>query len=94
MDDAALGQRLQTLAVLRPRWGNRRLYRLPRREGVRVNRKRVQRVYRETGLHARQRPRKRVAPRASRNRPLLVPTSAGSWTSSSMRWPMFASFGI
>lgn len=60
-DDAALGERLRTLAILRPRWGYRRLYRLLRREGLRVNRKRVQRVYREAGPHVRQRPRKRVA---------------------------------
>ena len=59
-DDAALGDRLRTLAILRPRWGYRRWYRLLRREGLRVNRKRVQRVYREAGLHVRQRPRKRV----------------------------------
>ena len=56
-----MGERLQTLAILRPRWGYRRLYRLLRREGLRVNRKRVQSVYREAGLHVRQRPRKRVA---------------------------------
>ena len=60
-DDAALCARLQTLATLRPRWGYRQLYRLLRREGLRVNRKRVQRVYREAGLHVRRRPRKRVA---------------------------------
>lgn len=60
-DDVALGECLQTLAILRPRWGYRRLYRLLRREGLQVNRKRVQHVYREAGLHVRQRPRKRVA---------------------------------
>ena len=59
--DDALRERLQTLAVLRPRWGYRRLYRLLRREGLRVNRKRVQRVYAEAGLSVRRRPRKRVA---------------------------------
>ena len=56
-----LRARLQTLAVLRPRWGYRRLYRLLRREGMRVNRKLVQRVYREEGLSVRRRGRKRVA---------------------------------
>ena len=59
--DAALRERLHTLALLRPRWGYRRLHRLLRREGLRVNRKRVQRVYRDAGLHVRRRPRKRVA---------------------------------
>jgi putative transposase len=67
----ALRERLHTLAMLRPRWGYRRLYRLLRREGVIVNRKLVQRVYREEGLHVRRRARKRVAvPRV----PLASPT--------------------
>ena len=66
-----LRERLHTLAMLRPRWGYRRLYRLLRREGVIVNRKLVQRVYREEGLHVRRRARKRVAvPRV----PLASPT--------------------
>ena len=59
--DTALRERLNTLALLRPRWGYRRLYRLLRREGLTVNRKRVQRVYRDAGLSVRRRPRKRVA---------------------------------
>jgi putative transposase len=45
----------------RPRWGYRRLYRLLRREGMVVNKKLVQRVYREEGLAVRRRKRKRVA---------------------------------
>jgi putative transposase len=56
-----LRERLHTLATLRPRWGYRRLYRLLRREGMVVNRKLVQRVYREEGLEVRRRKRKRVA---------------------------------
>lgn len=68
-----LRARLTTLAVLRPRWGYRRLYRLLRREGLVVNRKLVQRVYREEGLHVRRRRRKRVAiPRT----PMPIPTEA------------------
>lgn len=68
-----LRARLHTLAVLRPRWGYRRLYRLLRREGQCVNRKLVQRVYREEGLHVRRRRRKRIAmPRI----PLPLPTQA------------------
>ncbi len=70
-DDTALRERLHTLALLRPRWGYRRLYRLLRREGVAVNRKRVQRVSREAGLSVRRRPRKRVAvERVPRSTPL------------------------
>ena len=67
-----LRERLHTLATLRPRWGYRRLYVLLRREGYVVNRKLVQRVYREEGLHVRRRKRKRVAvPRV----PLPAPTA-------------------
>jgi putative transposase len=70
---------LHTLATLRPRWGYRRLYVLLRREGYAVNRKLVQRVYREEGLHVRRRKRKRVAvPRVL----LLVPTVPNA------RWSM------
>ena len=62
---------MQTLAVLWPCWGYRRLYRLLSRERLVVNRKPVQRVYREEGLHVRRRTRKRVAvPRV----PLASPT--------------------
>ena len=75
----ALRERLHTLALLRPRWGYRRLYRLLRREGTLVNRKLVQRVYREEGLAVRRRKRKRVAiPRM----PLPAPTQANE------RWSM------
>jgi putative transposase len=38
---AELRERLHTLAILRPRWGYRRLHRLLRREGWTVNRKLV-----------------------------------------------------
>jgi putative transposase len=74
-----LRERLHTLAVLRPRWGYRRLHRLLRREGWTVNRKLTQRVYREEGLHVRRRRRKRVAvPRT----PLATPTNPNE------RWSM------
>lgn len=65
-----LRRRLHTLALLKPRWGYRRLHWLLRREGWAVNRKCVQRVYREEGLAVRQRPRKRVSmPRVPRETP-------------------------
>jgi len=60
-DDRGLRERLETLAVLKPRWGYRRLHWLLRREGWTVNRKRVQRVYCAAGLHVRRRKRKRVS---------------------------------
>ena len=65
-----LRERLQTLALLKPRWGYRRLHWLLRREGWTVNRKCVQRVYREEGLSVKRRPRKRVSvPRVPRTTP-------------------------
>jgi putative transposase len=60
-DDAALQQRLRELALERPRFGYRRLHVLLRREGQRVNHKRVARLYRAAGLAVRRRRRKRVA---------------------------------
>lgn len=74
-----LRARLQTLAVLRPRWGYRRLHLLLRREGYVVNRKLVQRLYREEGLSVHRRKRKRVAVARS---PILAPTGPNE------RWSM------
>ena len=60
-DDGPLRHRLRELAAERPRYGYRRLHILLCREGVRVNRKRVQRIYREEELMVRRKKRKRVA---------------------------------
>jgi putative transposase len=60
-DDHELRERLETLAILKPRWGYRRLHWLLVRDGWPVNRKRVQRVYRDAGLTVRKRRRKRVS---------------------------------
>ena len=49
-DDAALRERLKALAQKRRRFGYRRLHVLLRGEGHAVNRKRVQRLYREEQL--------------------------------------------
>jgi putative transposase len=53
--DAALRERLKALAAERRRFGYRRLHVLLRREGRLVNRKRVQRIYREERLMVRRR---------------------------------------
>lgn len=55
----ALRARIRELAAERPRWGYRWLHRLLVREGWRVNRKRVQRLYREEGLAVRRRRKRR-----------------------------------
>ena len=58
-DDAALRAALRTFAADRPRWGYRRAHHQLRQDGWSVNRKRVQRVWREEGLRVPQRKRKR-----------------------------------
>lgn len=74
-----LRARLHTLALLKPRWGYRRLHWLLQREGWAVNRKLVQRVYREEELTVRRRKRKRVAVVRT---PLQVPRGPNA------RWSM------
>ena len=56
--DAALREQLIELAREKPRFGYRRLHVLWRRDGERVNHKRVWRVYREAGLAVKRRKRK------------------------------------
>ena len=58
-DDAALRARLRKLSEDRPRWGYRRAHAQLREEGWAVNRKRVQRLWREEGLRVPARRRKR-----------------------------------
>lgn len=61
-DQSALRQRIKELAETRVRYGYRRLHILLRREGWRVNAKRVYRLYREEGLSlCLKRPKKRVS---------------------------------
>ncbi len=58
-DDAGLRRELRVFSVKRPRWGYRRAHHHLRQEGWEVNRKRVQRLWREEGLRVPQRKRKR-----------------------------------
>lgn len=60
-DDLGLRERLRTLAMARRRFGYQRLAILLRREGQRINDKRVYRIYSEEGLMVRRRRRKRPA---------------------------------
>jgi len=59
--DQELRERLRQLAGERRRFGYRRLHVMLRREGEKVNHKRVYRLYREEGLTVRKRARKRVS---------------------------------
>jgi putative transposase len=83
LDATILRDRLRVLASEKPRAGYRTLWRWLRREGWRVNHKRIHRLYRLDGLTVRRRRRKRVAvPR----RPLLVPTRGNQrWSMDFMR---------
>lgn len=58
-DDAALRVRLRKISAERSRWGYRRAHARLREEGWEVNRKRVQRLWREEGLRVPRRTRKR-----------------------------------
>ena len=60
-DQTALRLRLRDLATTRVRYGYRRLHILLRREGWRINHKRVYRLYREEGLGIRVKRRKKLA---------------------------------
>ena len=65
-DDTALRVRLRELAQQRRRFGYRRLHILLLRDGVKINRKKTQRLYTEEGLTVRKRKSRRraVGPRA------------------------------
>ncbi|WP_123695668.1 IS3 family transposase [Allostella humosa] len=73
-DDGALRDRLKALAQERRRFGYRRLHVLLRREGHAVNRKRVQRLYREEKLTVRQRGGRKRA--MGTRAPIALPTTA------------------
>jgi putative transposase len=73
-DDGPLRERLKALAQERRRFGYRRLHVLLRREGHAVNRKRVQRIYREERLTVRRRGGRKRA--MGTRRPMETPVAA------------------
>ena len=68
----ALRRRLRELASVRVRFGYRRLTVLLRREGWRVNAKRIYRLYGLEGLEVRTKPRRKLASRARVPRPAVT----------------------
>ena len=76
-DQTALRMRIREFAHARPRFGFWRIWVLLRREGWKVNHKRVRRLYRLEGQH----------------RYPWVRPSAGAWTSSTTRSPTGGHFG-
>ena len=73
-DDGVLRERLKALAQERRRFGYRRLHVLLRREGHAVNKKRVQRLYREERLTVRRRGGRKRA--IGTRRPMETPVAA------------------
>ncbi|WP_371130868.1 IS3 family transposase [Phenylobacterium sp.] len=73
-DDGDLRERLKALAQERRRFGYRRLHVLLRREGQVVNRRRVQRIYREEKLTVRRRGGRNRA--VGTRRPIEIPLAA------------------
>jgi transposase InsO family protein len=63
-DEAALRAKLKALASKHPRYGYRRIHVLLLRDGWACNRKRVQRVWRDEGLHVPARTRRKAGRRA------------------------------
>ena len=77
--DRELREKLVELAREKPRFGYRRLHILLQRDGVRVNHKRVWRVYRAAGLCVKRRRRKRL---------VRVGTPALASTRANERWSL------
>ena len=71
-DDGALREKLRALAQERRRFGYRRLHILLRRDGVAINRKKTQRLYREEGLTVRRRKGRKRAVGARMPPPVLA----------------------
>jgi putative transposase len=78
-DSGSLRARIEEIAAMKRRYGYRRVDLRLRREGWRVNRKRVYRLYRDAGLAVRRRKRKRIG--VFERKPLPKPTRANvSWS--------------
>ena len=78
-DDGALREKLRALAQERRRFGYRRLLILLRCDGVLINRKKTQRLYREEGLTVRRRKgRKRAV--GTRTRPPVLALPNQCWS--------------
>ena len=90
-----LRARLRALASVRIRAGYQQLYVFLRREGWRVNHKRVYRLYGEEGLALRVVDRGVIAAPsyASRGQRRRGRTNSGRWTSCTTRWPTAARCG-
>jgi putative transposase len=80
-DDAAVRRRLHELATTRIAYGSRRLHILLRRDGLRINYKKVHRLYVEEGLQLKPRRRRRRRAATQRMQRAIV-------TGANQRWAM------
>jgi putative transposase len=71
-DDEVLREKLRALAHQRRRFGYRRLHILLRRDGIAINRKKTQRLYREEGLTVRRRKGRKRAVGARAPAPVIA----------------------
>lgn len=74
-DDSELRSRVRAIAEQRRRFGSPRIHVMLKREGWRVNHKKVERIYREEGLSLRRKKRKKRA--SDLRMPMPVPERAG-----------------
>lgn len=81
-------ERMKSLAYERPRFGYRRLHIMLKREGLKVNHKRVYRLYRLEGLAVRRKKRKHIA--VSSRKPLPVGTGPNERWSMDFMWDQLA----
>jgi putative transposase len=79
-DDAPLRKRIQEIAEVRIRYGIWRIYVLLRREGWRVNHKRVHRLYKALRLNLRRKPPRRSKAAAHRLERLVAQRANACWS--------------
>lgn len=83
-----LREKLKQMAEKRPRWGQKRLHIMIRREGLMVNHKRTERLYRELNLSLRVKKRKKRASHLRIVRP--APTQPNQQWSMDFMWDQLA----
>jgi len=79
-DDAAVRERLRHWAALKPRWGSPILHDLLKAEGLVINHKRTERIYREEGLSLRRTGRRKL--------PAIIRVPLPQATAPNQRWSM------
>jgi len=81
--------RIREIAEVRVRYGYRKILVLPKREGWKIGKKLVYRLYCEEGLTLRHKPRRQRCAATNRRASQM---KCGIWTSWPISWPMDESF--